>query len=152
MTDIRDDDPELWLTYDEAAKRLGIKPDSVRRRAASRKWPRRQGNDGLARIRIPPDKIRIQNPDATPAIIPDNPDEGLRIELGQTRRQLSEAREELAAARAEISGIRERLADTQAERDRLTRLLDRALEPRPVQSVAATTQLGFWARLFGRGA
>ena len=35
-------------------------------------------------------------------------------------------------------GLRDRLADTQAERDRLSALLDRALEPRPSSSE------GFW--------
>lgn len=38
---------------------------------------------------------------------------------------------DLAAARAEIEGLRDRLADTQAERDRLAALLEKALEPRP---------------------
>ena len=28
----------IFMTYDDAAKRLGIKSDSVRRRAAARKW------------------------------------------------------------------------------------------------------------------
>lgn len=52
-------------------------------------------------------------------------------------------REELAAAKAEIAGLRDRLADTQAERDRLAALLERALEPRPMPK-------GVFARLFGR--
>lgn len=38
------------MTYAEAAERLGIKPDSVKRRARSRRWPRRVGNDGAARV------------------------------------------------------------------------------------------------------
>ena len=41
-------------------------------------------------------------------------------------------------------GLRDRLADTQAERDRLSALLDRALEPRPV------VQRGILDRIFGR--
>lgn len=47
---------------------------------------------------------------------------------------------DLAAARAEIQGLRDRLADTQADRDRLAALLEKALEPRP----------GIIARLFQR--
>lgn len=50
----------------------------------------------------------------------------------------------LAVAEARIEGLEARLSDTQAERDRLALLLDRALEPRPV--VVA----GFWARIFGK--
>ena len=31
----------IFMTYDDAAKRLGIKSDSVRRRAAARKWQKK---------------------------------------------------------------------------------------------------------------
>lgn len=140
---IMGDDPEIWLTYEEAAARLGIKADSVRRRAASRKWPRRQGNDGLARVRIPPDAIRIPAPDATPAITPDDPDGRLRDEIAALTVRLSEAREELASAKADASGLRDRLADTQADRDRWRGMAEKLSE-------AQVVPVGFWARLFGR--
>jgi hypothetical protein len=114
------DDPELWLTYEEAAERLNIKPDSVRRRAAARKWARRLGNDGRARVRIPPDAIPPDiEGDVTPTVPPDGSAE------------LNAARVELAALRAELAGVRDRLHDTQADRDRLAALLEKALEPRP---------------------
>ena len=110
------DIPEIWMTYDEAAERLRIKPDSVRRRAASRKWPRRQGNDGKARVRIPPEAVPDITPDVTPARIPDD---------------IAEIRTENAALKTEISGLKDRLKDTQEERDRLSGLLEKALQPRP---------------------
>lgn len=114
------DDPDtVWMTYEDAGRALGIKTDSVRRRAAARKWPRRKGNDGLARVGIPSDVIPELTPDDTPALTGDDPDASGRI------------REELAAARAEADGLRDRLADAHAERDRLADLLDRALQPRP---------------------
>lgn len=114
------DDPELWLTYEEAAKRLHIKPDSVRRRAAARKWSRRLGNDGLARVRIPTDAIPPDvGGDVTPARTPD------------TSEELNAARVELSGLRAELAGVRDRLTDAQANRDRLAALLEKALEPRP---------------------
>lgn len=114
------DDPETWLTYDEAAQQLRIKPDSVRRRAAARKWARRLGNDGRARVRIPPDSIPPDiGGDVAPALTPD------------TSEELNAARVELAALRAELAGIQDRLHDTQADRDRLAALLEKALEPRP---------------------
>lgn len=123
------DDPDTeWLTYDEAADRLGILADSVRRRAAARKWPRRKGNDGRARVGIPRDIIPDIIPAPTPVITPDNPDESGRL------------RTELAAAQAKVEGLEARLADTQAERDRLAGLLEKALE----------TRSGFFARIFGR--
>jgi hypothetical protein len=114
------DDPELWLTYEEAAGRLQIKPDSVRRRAAARKWARRLGNDGRARVRIPPDAIPPDiGGDVTPAVPPDGSAE------------LNAARVELAALRAELAGVRNRLSDTQADKDRLAGLLEKALERPP---------------------
>ena len=48
---------ELWLTYTEAAGKLGIKLDSVKRRVRARKWPRMTGNDGIVRIQIPHDAL-----------------------------------------------------------------------------------------------
>lgn len=123
-----------WLTYDEASVVLGIKPDSVRRRAALRKWQRMQGNDGLARIGVPLDII----PDATPVItpdIPDNPDKPKDEDLVL-------ARIEIGSLQAKVEGLEARLSDTQRDRDRIAALLDRALERRP--------SVGILARLFGR--
>jgi len=115
-----DDDPEMWLTYDKAAERLNIKPDSVRRRAAARKWARRLGNDGRARVRIPDDALPPDvRGDVTPALPPD------------ASAELNEARVEIATLRAELAGVRGRLTDTQADRDRLAGLLEKSLKPRP---------------------
>jgi len=127
------DDPEMWLTYDEAASRLGILPDSVRRRAAARKWPRRLGNDGRARVRIPPDAIPPDIwGDVTPARTPD------------ASAELNEARVEISALKAELAGVRDRLSDTQADRDRWRAQAELLAETRkPV--------IGFLGRLLGRG-
>jgi hypothetical protein len=122
-------DDHVWLTYDEAAQALGIKADSVRRRAAARKWPKRPGNDRTVKVGIPRDAIPDRTPDAAPAYIPDiTPDE------------IGDIRADLAASRAENAGLRDRLADTQAERDRLAKLREKALEPRP----------GILSRILGR--
>lgn len=115
----------VWLTYADAASRLGIKPDSVRRRAAARRWPRRMGNDGKASVGIPTDILPDVTPARIPDVTPDNPDNPVLIA------ELSETRINLAAAHAEISGLRDRLSDTQTERDRLSGLLEKALEPKP---------------------
>lgn len=101
----------IFLTYDEAAARLGIKPDSVRRRARARKWPRRQGNDGKAQVGIPPDVLGADDPPGFPS--------GLPLDDGKETLQVR-----LAVAEA-------RLADVTADRDRLAALLEKALEPRP---------------------
>lgn len=122
------EDPEIvWLTYDEAATRLGIKADSVRRRAASRRWPRRVGNDGLARVGVPGSII----PDRTPVATPDDPDVSDKIRI--------------AVLEAERRQLRERLDEALADRARLLNVIERLSEPRPVQAAPS-----FWARLFGR--
>ncbi len=45
-----------WLPYDMASV-LGIAPESAKRPAMRRKWPRRQGNDGRALVAVPEDRI-----------------------------------------------------------------------------------------------
>lgn len=110
----------IFMSYAEAAQRLNIKPDSVRRRARARKWPRRQGNDGLTMVGIPPGLLTPDHPDGDPhGPPPDLPEHSLAIKL--------------AVAEA-------RLADVTEDRDRLAKLLAKALEPKP----------GIIARIFGR--
>src|SRR5215213_377587 len=46
-------DTTLWITYAEGARRLGIKPESFKRRALERRWPRKQGNNGRALVAVP---------------------------------------------------------------------------------------------------
>jgi hypothetical protein len=123
---MEDNSDTVWMTYDEAGRRLGIKSDSVRRRAASRKWPKRMGNDRLARVGIPASVI----PDAIPDVMDENPDESGSI------------KERLASAESKIQGLQARLSDTQSERDRLARLLE--------QSMENWTGPGLFSRIFGR--
>lgn len=47
------DEPRTWLTYAEAGRALEMQPGSVKRLSFRRKWPRRTGNDGLARVGVP---------------------------------------------------------------------------------------------------
>ena len=68
-----------WLTYREAAERLGITADAVVRRAGRHKWPKllpnRPGNP--VRIQVPGDQFHRSTPPALPpppdAPPPDNP-------------------------------------------------------------------------------
>lgn len=125
-----------WLTYAEAAERLGIKPESVKKRAIRRGWPRQQGNDGLARVRLPDDLPAHTVPG--PVTRPTAGDA-----TGDT-----EIRERLASAETEIRLLRERLDDLTADRDALRAALAAAAShPRPVEAVRG----GILARLFRRG-
>lgn len=104
-----------WMTYDEAAKALNIKADSVRRRAASKKWPRRQGNDGLARVGLPAEIIPDATPVPTPAITPDH----IMIRM------------ELAEAQADVRHLTKQLEEMRQDRDRWHDLAEKLSEPRP---------------------
>lgn len=97
-----------YMTYDEAAERLRIKPDSVRRRARAKNWPRRQGNDGKAQVGIPPGLLGEDRPGGSPPGSP--PDHTLAIRL--------------AVAEAQLANVTE-------DRDRLALLLEKSLERRP---------------------
>jgi hypothetical protein len=113
-------DPDIiWMTYDDAARVLRIKPDSVRRRAAARKWPKQLGNDKLARVGIPRDIIPDTTHEITPDTTPDNPDESgkIRMELQEALAKIGALESDLKAARISISALETRLEETQGDRD-----------------------------------
>src|SRR3712207_1464791 len=76
------DEDIRWLSYDELARVLRIAPDSARRLVARRKWPRKPGNDGRARIGVPTERLPPHSPpdvtsdkgdDVKADITPDSP-------------------------------------------------------------------------------
>lgn len=64
-------DDVKMMTYADAAHLLGVKLDSVKRRARNRRWKREKGNDGLVRIGVPVEllvqPVTDNPPDDTPA-------------------------------------------------------------------------------------
>lgn len=109
-------DDHIWLTYDEAAERLGVKPASVRRRAAARKWPKRQGNDRRARVGIPKDVIdaAISRDDAT-----DAPTGAVTPGSGEViSAEIALARTEIATLNMMVSSVQRELERVEADRDR----------------------------------
>jgi hypothetical protein len=64
---------ERWLTYDEMADALGITKASARVHARRRRWPRRPGNDGRARIGVPEEEIAARTvPESSSLSAPSN--------------------------------------------------------------------------------
>lgn len=129
-----------WVTYAEAAISLGIKPESVKRQARAKKWPRMLGNDGRALVKIPdlppPGGLRegSSEDESPPKSAPNPPPH-------------DDTRERLASAETEIRLLRERLDDLTKDRDALRDALARAASShaeivRPVG--------GFWSRLLNR--
>jgi len=60
-------DTEL-LTYRELATRMGVKPESARKTAQRKGWARVQGNDGLARVKVPVEAL--ERPQDAPGDVP----------------------------------------------------------------------------------
>lgn len=132
-----------WMTWAEAAERLGVKPESVQRRARSRRWARHTGNDGRARVLVPhsaipdhPAERPADSRDDVPPVIP--PDHSAITE----RAIRAEARAEAAEAR---------IADLEADRERWRGMAERLLEARAaVPATTAPASRGLWWRIFGR--
>lgn len=120
-----------WLTYAEASERLGIKPESVKRRARSRKWPRRVGNDGAARVLVPFERLedaRTESREDASAQIP--PD--------------TETLERAIRAEARADAAEVMLKEARDDRDRWRGIAESlASQPKPAEV------RGFWSRIFG---
>ena len=135
-----------WHTYQEAADLLGIKPQSVKKRAIRRHWPRMTGNDGLARVQLPDDALPH-----VPGPVPADMTEDIPRDMsplmddltGRLRAELAETREALARVEVESAMNKERLADLMSDRDRWRDMAERL-------SHAQTVRPGFIARLLGR--
>lgn len=98
------------LTYVEAGRILGIKPESVTRRARNRRWKREMGNDGLMRVGVP---LSVIPQDVTPEILPDvSPDVSPDI-----RRDDPAMLVRIASLETEVRMLRETLTDLRQDRD-----------------------------------
>jgi hypothetical protein len=126
-----------WLTYREAAERIGSTPEAVRYRAMRGKWQRRRGNDGRARIQLPDDPNPVRTPSAQAVRTPSAPSaNGVLIKALQAH--VETLKEQLAAAEARIdkqaedlvaydaayaSGLTAERAKVEAERAKAERLI-----------------------------
>ncbi len=127
-----DSDPDVrWMSYAEAAKALGVNPESVARRMRRGNWARGKGNDGRPRVAVPVSAlpalpvVRDNVPDSVPDIassVPDNTDiesrtiKALEGEAATLREALTRERERVD--NAEIEAAAERARAAQAERER----------------------------------
>jgi hypothetical protein len=125
-----DDHEPRWLTYREAARILGMSPESLRARARREHWRKTLGNDGKARVLVPPDTACIpageqgdEAPAPRPAKRPEPDREGLLIRVAELEARLATAAE-LERARGET------------ERERVERLEERARAERLAGEVA----------------
>src|SRR5215212_6105753 len=105
-----------WMSYDELAAAMGINRESARQLAIRKRWGRRKGNDGKARVGVPEDALR---PDPRPATGPSTspaPSESTSDDTSPIRvltRHIERLEQELVAAKEKA-----------AERDTLAAQLD----------------------------
>lgn len=149
-----DDEPRTWLTYAEAGRALEMQPGSAKRLSFRRHWPRRMGNDGLARVGVPVAALRYvsddTDKDATGVATGDSTGDATRGNTGDTLRdntgdstetdgdaspaaflktltaELAHARTQLAVREGELAGLREALRVMEAETREAARRADRA--------------------------
>lgn len=89
-----------WVTYAEAAARLGVSIEAVRQRAIRNKWARMLGNDKRARVCLPDEPY----PSQTPVIRPSDQALANALDHVETlKAQLSRANADLADERARTS-------------------------------------------------
>jgi len=106
------------MTYTEAAVRLGVTPEAVRRRAFRSKWSRQPGNDGRTRVRVPDHAPVTRSPTA----LPDTPALVLALEahIATLKTDIERMTAELAGERAARQTDQEQLAAARAAADRAT--------------------------------
>jgi len=95
-----------WLTYAEAGERLNVSPEAIRARAIRGHWRRQVGNDGLARVTVPPEILRtpVQHPingRSTPVRKP-----GIQATLDALREHNETLKREVDRLMAELAGER----------------------------------------------
>jgi uncharacterized small protein (DUF1192 family) len=137
-----------WTTYNEAAVRLGISSDAVRRRAARGRWARTRGNDGLARIQVPDDVSTPRRGDVqgdTAALV-----SSLEAHIATLKTEIERLTAELAGERAgrqgEVELLKGQLVTERERGDRVTAELAGERAAHQEQLEAAMSQLVELAR------
>jgi hypothetical protein len=117
------------MTYTEAAARLGVTPEAVRRRAFRSQWARQPGNDGRTRVRVPDDAPVTRSPTARPdapalVLALEAHIATLKTDIERLTAELASERaahqDQLAAERAARQADQEQLVAARAAADRAT--------------------------------
>lgn len=129
-----------WLTYTEAAKRLGTTPDAIRQRIKRGQMRGSRGNDGRPRVwsdARPAEQATELSPNSTNRTESDMFGQ-VRVLDGQVRvleRELARAQDQADKARSRADELADRLAD--AERARAADQTARAIAEAEVDRLRA---------------
>jgi hypothetical protein len=150
-----DDD---WLSYREAAERLGVTPENVRHRAIRGRWPRMRGNDGRARIQIPdpgPNSVRTPSDRPNKTAVRTPSEQGSNPQTIKVLEALVEVwKERASAAEARLGAADAREAQNVAalasEREQTARAIQAFADLADrLDQLAAERARPWWRRLTG---
>jgi hypothetical protein len=101
-----------WMTYAELAANRGISKRSAMRLALRHRWPRRRGNDGMARVGVPTGADKSpERQSERPATTADSPTvraiAALETAVVALRSELERAHAETAEARQQVEALRQ---------------------------------------------
>jgi len=159
---------ERWLTYDEMAEVLHLTKESARVLARRKRWPRRPGNDGRARIGVPEEEIEARSnppidpgsdPPSTPPGDPESTPPNLAQEVVELRVENARLEAQIEALKAitavdkehaqrERQSLERAVAEAAVDRDRWARVAEElAHKPQPqppASQPAAPPSRGWW--------
>jgi hypothetical protein len=113
-----------WLTYRQAAEKLGTTAEGARRRA---RWPRQRGNDGQALVKIPEGALDGPRPVRAPSARPDSAGadpaiaHALEGHVATLKAELAHRDSEIDTLKAELGT---RNSDLAAERERADKVIN----------------------------
>ena len=143
------DELRTWLTYAEAGRVLEMQPSSVKRLSFRKKWPRRTGNDSLARVGVPVAELHPATGGATGGSTGGVTGDSAGVVTGGSTRdttgdstgtgkdtasvptetlaaELAHVRVQLAAREGELAGMREALRVAETGMHKATRRAEHA--------------------------
>ena len=116
-----------WMSYDELAAAMGINRESARQLAIRKRWGRRKGNDGKARVGVPEDTLR---PDPRPATGPSTSESmssapsDVTAAVQVLTRHIERLEQELATAKERADEQASGMLEMRSERDALAARLE----------------------------
>ena len=119
--DIATDDAGVWMTYEQLADARDIKRDGARRLAQRHRWRRHTGNDGFARVLVPPDWASATR-DITGDVAPDK----AKQPAVQSEAVAPDVAGVVAALQGAVDTLRQQLIRADARADELRAEYDHA--------------------------
>src|SRR5215210_6728644 len=139
-----------WLSYSELAERLGIGRQSARQLAIRRRWMRKPGNDGQARVGVPlealtrPDTGKPTRPATCPEAGNDTRPEAPATPAATPADDTPALQAQIACLEERVDGLKQLLDEANRQRDELRADRDRWASQAERLALATTAQRSWW--------